>query len=280
MKNANTALDKLDKALTEAKTCPVLKKHILTVFANIDDLPIPNSLGESLLLGADIANKAKPLELYLNLPKEFYERHKISKGLQNDLVSHLELYAIVYCLYAITPLSLRDLSEELKKLNKISAAAKKLQSILPQPDSDLYGLIKMLEATESANLHSKNADQYFSQMNTYLNTLINLKSILQQTALGQLTKVGQKASSGNITLRIWILLIYDIWTTQLGRSFQYDGVHGFNGPTRFTEFAFDTILLLHPSVEHSQIEYAVRAFRNQPENTHVALKPKIGLTPS
>jgi len=63
----------------------------------------------------------------------------------------------------------------------------------------------------------------------------------------------------------------------LDRSFTYDGTNGVNGVSRFTDFTFETVLCVHPSIEYTQVEYAVRAFREHPDNANVFLKPKTNL---
>ena len=104
---------------------------------------------------------------------------------------------------------------------------------------------------------------FFANLNLYLDALSGMHSRISDTAFGKLTKIGSKSPQGNLALRTWIMGTYIMWEEILGRNFQYDGQNGVSGPTKFSRFAFDAILPLHPEIEYDQIEYAVRAHRKK-----------------
>jgi len=280
MKISETKLAKLNVELTNANTCPVLKTHILKIFRNTEFSKEPETLGEMPKFLLELIEKEQALGLYNSLSPKFFSTHSISAHQQNDLIFNLESKAIYYCLFSTIPITLPEISAELTKIKKISIAAKKLQELLPPPDSDLFGLIKNVEVVESGNLNSDATEQFFAQIYTQLTALQNLKNFLSQSVFGQITKIGTKSPKGNINLRIWIITMYEIWVSLLGRDFNYDGRNGVGGPSRFIDFAFEALLPLHPSIEHSQIVHAVRAFRNQPDGTHVSLRPNTEVSSS
>lgn len=280
MTDSDIIINTLKAELTDARTCPVLTGHILRVFQDMDLGQAQGNIENLPSLILEYFPKRKSLGLYNPLENSFRETHKISSKFQNKIIETLDVYSIAYCVYSTFQFTSPDLSDELQKLKKITSISQKLRDVLPKPDSALFQLIKSADNIENLDLESKNVDYFFEQLNAALLTLEKLHEIFPSTALGQLTKIGSKSPNGNTALRIWIIGLHDIWTGILNRNFVYDGTNGQNGAARFTNFAFEALLPLHEAIEHSQVEYAVRAFRELPENAHELLKPKNALSSS
>lgn len=278
MENQSSKFVEVLDEITQALNCNVLKKHVSMAFKEAVDFEMTNLTPHQI--GMQFAENLKPLNIYKSLPDGFWGAHKIAHDSQESIITELNYQATQYCLYSIYPDITPDIIAEIKRLKKVSAASKKLRQLLPSPEDGLFAALKTIVNIEVHDLNSQKFDIFFSRLNRDLETLEKLYSEIPQTAFGQMTKIGSKSPQGNLALRIWILLTNLIWTETLGRSFDYDGPHGVSGPARFTNFAFEALLPLHLEIEHHQVEYAVRAFREQPQTTHAALRPKKPLSPS
>jgi len=267
-------IHKLDQQLSKSETCPVLKANVLDVFSKMGLMELPEVLGDAVKFGINLHKKLEPSDFYISTSEKICEQFKIGDKNAKELFDLLDQSAVIYCQYVLMAFVLPDISNEISKLATIERASKKLRNLLPSPESDLFGLIKTADIIEAKNVESENTEKFFNQLNEYLLVLENLKTEISKSAFGQLTKIGSKSPKGNVAIRVWIISLYSIWENTLGRSLEFDGVEGVNGLSRFIDFAFETLLPIHQMIEHSQIEYAVRAFRNQPDSTHELLKPK------
>lgn len=263
MTDIDSKLSELKIKLKNANTCEVLTKHIVNIFETMNLFELEESWHKEEPWIAKFASELTSLELYNPQETGFFNKHKISPDIRETIIQNLEFSSSCYCVHSISPLGLTDTISHLKQLKKISNAAGSLRSILPKPESELFQIIKIADNIETANLDSTNVDEFFKQLDSYLQSLEQLHSKIPNTAYGRMNKIGSKSPKGNIPLRSWVQWMYEIWSQQLKRNFVYDGVNGVNGPSKFTEFAFDTISRVHPAIEHSQVEYAVRAFREQ-----------------
>lgn len=250
--------------LTKNIKCETLKHNIDELFKTSNLFHFKENDGNLFELTLDWATRIKPLKVFDELDANFWKTHDISEATRIQVKDALELQAAQYCIYTIFPDMSLSISLELKRLKKISSAAKKLKDLLPKPDEQLFVILTTIESIEVGTQYSKNIDVYFSNFNSYLDALIGMHAKIATTQLGQFTKLGSKSPQGNLALRVWIACSFIIWEEILGRSFKYDGLRGVSGPAKFANFAFDAILPLHTQIEFSQIEYAVRAFR---ENT-------------
>lgn len=137
----------------------------------------------------------------------------------------------------------------------------------------------MIEQTQShSHLHldenTNNAALYFTNLETMMDGLINLRSVVPQTAMGQFMKLGVKSPKGNLGLKVWLEQAYDLWTSSMGRNFKHDGKDGINGRKRFTEFAYNTLIIIHPAITYSSLKHGVRALLERRSKTIASLHPK------
>ena len=278
LENQSLKMDAIIEEITQTLNCSVLKKHVSTVFKESMDFELSNlsPYQIAMLFGENI----RPLNIYQSLPDDFWNRHKIEIKSQANVICELNKQASKYCCFSIYPEITPDITTEIKQLKKINTASKRLRQLLPSSEDGLYSILKVIGNIEVGSFHSDKIDLFFANLNQYLQTLEGLYDKIPLSAYGQLTKIGSKSPQGNLALRVWVLLTNLIWTEILGRSFIYDGPNGVSGPARFTNFAFEALLPLHLEIEHHQVEYAVRAFREQPEITYEALRPKNTLSPT
>ena len=92
--------------------------------------------------------------------------------------------------------------------------------------------------------------------------------------MGQLMKLGVKSPKGNLSLRVWLEQAYEVWTVTMGRDFKYDCKDGVSGRKRFTEFAYSTLVIIHPSITYASLEYGVRALLERRSKTGAPLPQK------
>ena len=241
--------------------CKTLRTHISKLLENSGLYKFNENDGDVYEFMMNWATNLEPMGIYENLEPVFWRDHKIVSQLQSKVTEDLELQASQYCIYAIYPDITPFMSESIDRLKKISNAAIKLKDLLPESDDELFFILKSIENIEIGDLHSKKVDVFFSNLSDYLNAIIGINSNIPNSSFSKLTKFGTKSKQGNVALRVWIEGCFIIWQQILGRSFEYDGRSGVSGPARFANFAFEALLPLHPEVEHSQVEYAVRAFR-------------------
>jgi len=187
--------------------------------------------------------------------------------------------ARTYLMYGLIPLVHEDLIDGFEDLKKIEKAAKKLKNVLPEKDSNLYTILAMVEQTQShANLHfdeeTNAAALYFTNLNIMVDAIINLRSVIPQTAMGQFMKLGVKSPKGNLGLRVWLEQAHGLWTGYLRRDFKHDGKDGINGRKRFTEFAYDTLIIIHPAMTYASVEHGVRALFDRQSKVSALLPAK------
>ena len=259
---AQVALINVDELRKIAK-CKTLRAHIAKLLENSGFYEFNEDEGKVYEFMMNWATNLKPLGIYENLEPVFWQDHKILPEFQEKVTPNLEILASQYCIYAIYPDITPYMSESIARLKDISNAAIKLKNLLPESDDELFFILKGIENIEIRNLHSKKVDVFFSNLNVYLDALIGIKSNIPNSTFSKLTKFGTKSSHGNVALRVWIEGCFIIWQEILGRSFEYDGLNGVSGPTKFSRFAFDSILPLHPEIEYGQVEWAVRTFRKK-----------------
>jgi len=267
-------LSRLETDVNQITTCETLKENIRRAFGKVEVSEMGTSLNEGFDMVLQSLANIEPLGLFSGNNGELFHKHKVQPELQSEATDFLEGVAIMYCFVSIYPIILPDISAEIDKLKKISRAGRKLRDLIPNQADDLFGIIRIIDGIERLNLRANNTNEFFENLQVCLKALEVMESQISLTAFGQLTKVKSKSPKGNIAIRTYISIMYDLWTRVLGRKFVYDGPDGLNGLSRFTDFAFDSILPVHPSVEHSQIEYAVRAFRQQRNDANALLKPK------
>ena len=170
-------------------------------------------------------------------------------------------------------------NEDLEQLRKIEKATEKLKGLLPARDTTLYMIMTMAEQIETHNTlnfdENRNAVPVFlNNLESMLDSLMAVRPKISQTKLGQFMKIGVKSQKGNLALKIWIDQLYGFWVGHLGRSFEYDGKNGFSGRKRFSEFAYETLAVIHPSLTHGTVENAVRSYYDKYHKNSEALPPK------
>ena len=264
MNTENDIIESKIDALTQTIGCDTLKTHVANFFKNSKLVSYQEEKdGELYDFIMSWVSKMEPLEIFDNLESRFWNSHKIDPESQSKVKNALGVQAAQYCLYALYPDITPDIIENFNRLKKISILVQKLKNLLPEPNDELFSLLKCIDSIENRDLQSKNVDVFFSSLNLHLDALSDIYSRISETGFGKLTKIGSKSPQGNLALRTWVISSHIIWEEILERSFQYDGLRGVSGPAKFANFAFDAILPLHPEIEYSQIEYAVRAFRHK-----------------
>ncbi|WP_026942867.1 hypothetical protein [Hellea balneolensis] len=265
--------------LASAEFCPILSQHILSFLKTFEDYPED----QSSVKGMDFI-----LKRFVNTPHIGYfekdanrliNQFKIIKEHQHILLESLDRLAKFYVMYAIMPLVIPYTNEDLEQLRKIEKATEKLQSLLPARDSTLYMIMTMAEQIETHNSLNFNEDMsavpiFLNNLDSMLDSLIAIRPKVTQTKLGQFLKIGVKSQKGNLALRIWIDQLYGLWVGYMGRSFEYDGMNGINGRKRFTEFAYETVSIIHPTLTYNTVENAIRAYYDKYHKNSEALPPQ------
>ena len=272
-------LIKLKAELAGAGTCTVLAEHILNLVLTLPDLPndITGIDGMNLVIGRLFES---PYEGYFEDEKsKIIQDAKIAPQQVHDVFQDLDFMAKTHIIYALLPLVNEDMIDGFEDLKKIEKAAQKLKDLLPEKDSALYTILAMVEQTQShSHLHfdenTNNAALYFTNLETMVDGLINLRSVLPQTAMGQLMKLGVKSPKGNLSLRVWLEQAYEMWTVTMGRDFKHDGKEGVSGRKRFTEFTYSTLAIILPAITYASLEYGVRALLERRSKTGAPLPPK------
>ena len=272
-------LVKLKAELAGAGTCPALSKHILDMAVNMPILPddITAIDGMNLILRQFFMS---PYVGYFENKKiKIIEGAKIAPEQVDGVFQGLDFMAKTHIMYALIPLVNEDMIDGFEELKKIEKAAQKLKDLLPAKDSTLYTILAMVEQTQShSHLHfdenTNNAALYFTNLETMMDGLINLRSVIPQTAMGQFMKLGVKSPKGNIGLRVWLEQAYEMWTDGLGRNFKHDGKDGVNGRKRFTEFSYNTLIIIHPAMVYASVEQGVRALLDRRSKVSAPLPPK------
>lgn len=272
-------LVKLKAELAGAGTCPVLSEHILDMAVKMPILPddITAIDGMNLILSQFFMS---PYAGYFeNKKTKIIEDTKLAPEQIYDVFQGLDFMAKTHIMYALVPLVNEDVIDGFEELKKIEKAAQKLKDLLPAKDSTLYTILAMVEQTQSHSHlqfdeNTNNAALYFTNLEAMMNGLINLRSVIPQTAMGQFMKLGVKSPKGNLALRVWLEQAYELWTGGMGRNFKHDGKDGINGRKRFTEFAYNTLMIIHPAITYSSLEHGVRALLERRSKTIAALHPK------
>jgi len=207
------------------------------------------------------------------------ESTKLAPEQIQDILLGLDFMAKTHLMYALIPIVNEDIIDGLEDLKKIEKAARKMKDLLPEKDSTLYTILTMIEQTQShSHLHlnesTNNAALYFSKLDAMMDGLINLRSVLPQTAMGQFMKLGIKSPKGNLGLKVWLAQAYEMWTGAMRRNFKYDGKNGVNGRKRFTEFAYNTLIIIHPAMTYPSVEQGVRALLERKSKINAPLPPK------
>jgi len=272
-------LVKLKAGLAGAGTCPVLSEHILNMALTMPDLPEDISAidGMNLILRQFFMS---PYAGYFEDTKsKIIGDTKIPPEQIHDVFQGLDFMAKTHIMYALVPLMNEDIIDGFEDLKKIEKAAQKLKDLLPEKDSTLYTILTMIEQTQSqSHLHfdenTNNAALYFTNLETMLDGLVKLRSIIPQTPMGQFMKLGVKSPKGNLGLKVWLEQAYEMWTGTMGRNFKHDGKDGVNGRKRFTEFTYNTLIIIHPAITYTSVEQGVRALLEKRPKISAPLPPK------
>lgn len=264
--------------LSSEKFCPVLSKHIINLFDVFEDYPQE----QSSIIGVDFILKrfvnTPHVGYFSNDQKRLSTLFKISAEQENPIFEALDTVAKFYVMYAIMPLTVTYSNEDLEHLRKIEKAAERLQSLLPEKNSSLYMIMTMAEQIETyGDLHFDEkinaVPVFFDNLDETLSKLIAVRLKIPQTKLGQFLKLGVKSQKGNLGLKIWVDQLYRIWFGYMERSFDYDGRNGTSGRKRFTEFAYETLVVIHPLLTYGTIENSVRSYYDQYHKNSEGLPP-------
>jgi len=272
-------LIKLKAELAGSGTCPVLSEHILNMVLTMPELPddITGIEGMNLIIKQFFMS---PYAGYFEHAKlQITQDAKITSEQVYDVFQNLDFMAKTHIMYALVPLVNGDMFDGFDELKKIEKAAQKLKGLLPAKDSTLYTILAMVEQTQShSHLHldenTNKAALYFNNLHVMLDGLINLRSVLPQTAMGQFMKIGVKSPKGNISLRVWLEQAYELWTGTMGRNFKHSAKDDINGRKRFTEFVYNTLIIIHPAMTYASVEYGVRALLERRSKVSAPLRPK------
>lgn len=272
-------LVKLRAELAGAGTCPVLSEHILDMAVRMPILPDDITALDGMNLIIRRFFETPYVGYFEDAKTKIIEDEKIPPEQIYDVFQGLDFMAKTHIMYALIPLVHEDFIDSFEDLKKIEKAAQKLKDLLPAKDSTLYTLLAMVEQTQSHSHlnydeNTNNAALYFSNLETMMDGLINLRSAIPQTAMGQFMKLGVKSPKGNLGLRVWLQQAYDLWTGSMGRNFKHDGKDGTNGRKRFTEFAYNTLIIIHPAITYSSLEHGVRALLERRSKIIASLPPK------
>ena len=85
---------------------------------------------------------------------------------------------------------------------------------------------------------------------------------------------GALSPKGNLGLKVWLEQAYEMWTGGMGRNFKHDGKDGVNGRKRFTEFAYNALIIIHPAMSYTSVEQGVRALLERQSKISAPLPPK------
>jgi hypothetical protein len=273
-------LVRLKAELAAAETCSVLSAHIIDMAKKIPNMPD----NVTAIDGMNLINK-----WFLEAPHVGYfdvSRDKIVKDAKvpseqvDVLFNNLDLMARTYVMYGLIPLIHEDVIDSFEDLKKIEKVAQKLKDLLPEKDSTLYTILAMVEQTQShANIlfdeKTNAAAIYFTNLNVMVDSLLNIRSIIPQTVMGQFMKLGVKSPKGNLGLKVWLEQAHSVWTGYLQRCFKHDGESGVNGRKRFTEFAYNILIIIHPEMKYASVENGVRVLLDPNSKTNVLLPPKV-----
>jgi len=272
-------LVKLKAELAGAGTCSILSEHILNMAVMMPELPDGITAIDGMNLIIRRFFETPYIGYFEPSRNTIIDDAKFTPEQVCEVFQSLDFMAKTYIIYALLPLTNEDIIDGFEDLKKIEKAAHRLKDLLPEKDSTLYTLLAMIEQTQSnSHLHfdeSTNAAAlYFTNLEVMMDGLINLRSILPQTAMGQLMKLGVKSPKGNLGLRVWLEQAYEMWTGYLGRDFKHDGKDGVSGRKRFTEFTYNTLIIIHPAITYASVEHGVRALLERRSKISALLPPK------
>ncbi len=272
-------LVKLKAELAGEGMCPVLSEHILDMASQLPELGDNVNAIEGMNTIIKQFYQGPYAGYFETNRQQIIENSKIQTEHIHLVIQGLDLMAKTYFMYGLIPLVHEDIIDGFDELKKIEKAAQKLKDLLPKKYSILYTVLTMVEqAQPNPSLHfdesSNAAAQYFTNLNFMLESLIKLRPYIPQTAMGQFMKLGVKSPKGNLALRVWLEQAHALWTVDLKRNFEFDGKEGVNGRKRFTEFAYEALITIHPVMQYASVEHGVRALLERNSKLNALLPPK------
>ena len=229
-------------------SCKVLHRNMKLLFRESCDLPEGQTIQSDVKAVTELLQKGQFPNFYKTDIENIIHEFSIPALSQDVLESLLGQLSVLYLIFVLSPHYAASFEKYLKQLSDITKAATKLRNLLNAAGNDFADFLSLMDI---ADPQQEGGDipprQFFYDLVTNLNMLIEAPAQISRTNTGKALSIGAKGRKPNVALYGWVRHLLAFWENGLGRSMQRDA-KAISGRKQFLEFLDRCIEPLHPEI--------------------------------